>query len=94
MTGTNGLVRIWMVLMALTVVEVALAFQFLSPVAFLVVLVALSVGKAVLIMLYFMHLRFAPRSMSWALFPLLVVFVMLLFAFLPDAFRAGMTGAL
>lgn len=81
--------RVWVVLLALTAVEVVLAFQFLSPLAFLAVLLALSVGKAILIMLYFMHLRFAPRSMSLALFPLLVVFVVLLFAFLPDALRTG-----
>ncbi|MBL8232018.1 MAG: cytochrome C oxidase subunit IV family protein [Bryobacterales bacterium] len=89
MTATGLLVRIWVSLLVLTVVEVALAFQLLSPLLFLVVLLTLSFGKALLIMVYFMHLRLAPRMLSLALFPLLVFFVLLLFAFLPDAYRAG-----
>jgi caa(3)-type oxidase subunit IV len=89
MSGGKVLTRIWMVLLGLTAVEVVLAFRFLPPFVFLALLLVFSVGKAILIMWYFMHLGSAPRSMSLALFPLLVVLVVLLFAFLPDAVRTG-----
>ena len=81
--------KVWLVLAAMTAVEVALAFQSLAPVLFLIVLLVLSVGKAVLIAAYYMHLRLAPLKLSLMLFPILIVMIGLLLAFLPDSLRMG-----
>jgi len=80
---------VWAGLIFLTGVEVALAYeQVLQPVRMLEVLLVLSVVKAALIVLYFMHLKSEIRTMRW----LLVVSVCACFAlmwifFFPDADR-------
>lgn len=81
--------NVWVVLAGTTLLEVALAFQRLAPTLFLILLVGLSMGKAVLIAAYFMHLRVAPRTLTLVLFPILMIMIGLLFAFLPDSFRIG-----
>ena len=86
---TNSTItKIWVTLLALTVVEVALAFPHMTPVIFLVVLLALSLGKSAMIVAWFMHLKFEPRSLTWVVIPFLLVCVGLLMVFLPDAERA------
>src|SRR5258708_5142851 len=72
------LLRIWVTLLALTVIEVALARPGFSPLLLLFILLSLSIGKSGMLIAYFMHLKLAPRTLALALFPLLVVFVLLL----------------
>ena len=80
---------VWAGLIFLTGVEVLLAYeQVLQPVRMLEVLLVLSVVKAALIVLYFMHLKSEIRTMRW----LLVISVCACFAlmwifFFPDADR-------
>lgn len=74
-------------LLALTIVEVALAYFEVGLIAMLVILIGLSVIKAGLIMAYFMHLRFERQSLVMALIPALVICICLLFVFFPDGFR-------
>jgi len=80
---------VWAGLIFLTGVEVMLAYeQVLQPVRMLEVLLVLSVVKAALITLYFMHLKSELARMRW----LLIVSVMACFAlmwifFFPDAER-------
>ncbi|MBI3209725.1 MAG: cytochrome C oxidase subunit IV family protein [Candidatus Solibacter usitatus] len=78
---------IWALLLGLTLAEVALAYPSLAPAVFLLVLLALSVGKSALIIAFFMHLRFASRALTLALFPILIALILLLLGFLPDAQR-------
>lgn len=59
-------VGIWGVLFALTAVEVMVAFVALSKLTIILVLLALAVWKALLVALYYMHLKFEPRRM-WIL---------------------------
>lgn len=87
MISTAALTRIWIALLGLTLVEVALALPQFSPVVFLVILLALSLGKSVMIMRWFMHLKLERRSLTLILFPFLVVCILLLCIFLPDAQR-------
>lgn len=87
MLTNTGITKIWVALLALTVLEVALAFPHLSPVVFLVVLLVLSVGKSAMIVGWFMHLKFEPRTLTYMLIPFLIVCIGLLMAFLPDAQR-------
>jgi cytochrome c oxidase subunit 4 len=71
-------VGIWGVLFALTAVEVMVAFVALSKIAIILALVALAMWKALLVALYYMHLKFEPRRM-WILaavpLPLAVILV-------------------
>lgn len=84
---TATLTKIWIVLLVLTLVEVLLAFPHFNPVLFLLILLGLSVGKSAMIIAWFMHLKLAARSLSLILFPLLIVFIVCLLGFLPDAVR-------
>ena len=74
-------------LLALTVVEVLLAYIQVPLTLMLTILVGLSLIKAALILAYFMHLRYERMSLVLTLIPMLIVCVCLLFIFFPDSFR-------
>ncbi len=75
---------VWAGLVALTLVEVALAWVHTAPVLMLGLLILLSVGKAAMIAWWFMHLRsFRPPVLVW-LFPVLLLCIGLLFVLLPE----------
>jgi cytochrome c oxidase subunit 4 len=88
--GSNKLfISIWVWLVALTLVEIFLAYRPMSMVIMLTILIGLSVIKAALIMAYFMHLKFERLSLILTLIPMLVVCILLLFVFFPDSFRSA-----
>jgi caa(3)-type oxidase subunit IV len=80
---------VWAGLIFLTGVEVALAYeQVLQPVRMLEVLLVLSVVKAALITLYFMHLKSEIRTMRWLLtISVTACFALMWIFFFPDADR-------
>ena len=87
--GSNKLfISIWVWLVALTLVEIFLAYRPMSTVVMLTILLGLSIIKAALIMAYFMHLKFERLSLILTLIPMLVVCILLLFVFFPDSFRS------
>ncbi|HEX8141873.1 MAG TPA: cytochrome C oxidase subunit IV family protein [Pyrinomonadaceae bacterium] len=87
--GTTKLFSIvWGWLLVLTAVEVFLAYKQVSLHLMLTILIGLSVIKAVLIVAYFMHLRFERLSLVLTLVPMLVICICLLLVFFPDSFRA------
>ncbi|MBM3785455.1 MAG: hypothetical protein FJW30_13905 [Acidobacteria bacterium] len=60
--------KVWLALIALTLVEVALLRVNAGPAVMLALLVGLSLVKAGMIAWWFMHLReFRPRPLVWAL---------------------------
>jgi cytochrome c oxidase subunit IV len=79
---------VWIALLALTGIEILLAYEQLPVHIMLTALVGISVIKAVLIIAYFMHLKFEKLSLFLTLFPMLIFCVCLLFVWLPDAERA------
>ena len=88
--GSNKLfISIWVWLVALTLVEIFLAYRPMSVVVMLTILLGLSIIKAALIMAYFMHLKFERLSLILTLIPMLVVSILLLFVFFPDSFRSA-----
>ncbi len=88
--GSNKLfISIWVWLVALTLVEIFLAYRPMSLVIMLTILLGLSIIKAALIMAYFMHLKFERLSLILTLIPMLVVCILLLFVFFPDSFRSA-----
>lgn len=87
--GTPRLfVWVWIWLVAITGIEVYLAYLQLEPKLMLALLLGLSVTKAALIMSYFMHLRFERLSLVLWLVPGLVTCICLMSIFFPDGVRA------
>ena len=74
-------------LLALTFVEVYLAYIHVPLTIMLTILIGLSLIKAAMIIAYFMHLRFERMSLILTLIPTLVVCICLLFIVFPDSFR-------
>ena len=70
----------------LTVIEIAVIYMPLAKFTIGVLLCALALGKAVLVAMYFMHLRFETRTLGMiAVIPLMIA-TLLIFLLLPDGF--------
>jgi cytochrome c oxidase subunit 4 len=70
----------------LTVIELAVIFLPLAKLTIGVLLVALALGKALLVAMYFMHLRFEVRTLGLIAVSPLVIATLLVFLLLPDGF--------
>ena len=82
-------VAVWIVLVGITLVEVALAWVHTAPTLMLSLLLVLSFIKAGFIAWYFMHLKTHRPKPLLLLIPMLFVCIGLLLALLPDGVRAG-----
>jgi caa(3)-type oxidase subunit IV len=80
---------VWGALLLLTAVEVVLAYkQILAPLHMLIVLLVLSVVKAGLITMYFMHLKSELPQMRWLLtISVIACFALMWIFFFRDAQR-------
>ncbi len=84
--GTN--ITVWVGLVAITFLEVFLAYKALDPRLMLTILVMLSVAKAAMIMAWFMHLKFEKFSLVLLLIPATIFCLCMMFIFFyPEAFR-------
>lgn len=91
-THDNGKAQylwVWGALLVLTGIEVVLGYkQVFSPVHMLETLLLLSVIKSVLIIGYFMHMKFETALMRWVItLSVIACFVIMYFFFFPDADR-------
>ena len=81
-------IAIWIGLVAITGLEVFLAYEELQPSVMLTVLVVLSVVKAAMIMSFFMHLKYEKFSLVLLLVPAMIFCICMMFIFFfPEAFR-------
>lgn len=85
-TRTYSMVWLWLIV--LTAVEVFLGYIHVPLTMMLVSVIGLSVIKAVLIMAYFMHLKFERLGLILTIVPAMVICILLFLAFFPDGFRA------
>jgi cytochrome c oxidase subunit 4 len=85
--GMRPMYFVWAWLVGLTAVEVVLAYLKTPLFWMLVSLLGLSLVKAALIMAYFMHLKFERLNLVLTLIPALVLTILLLNIFYPDAMR-------
>jgi len=92
--STKLFVTVWLWLAAVTGIEVFLGYEQLRPTLMLSLLVMLSVGKAAMIVAYFMHLKFERFSLTLLLIPptIFCIMMMLIF-FFPDSMRILQLGA-
>ena len=79
--------KVWIALLALTGIEVLLAYEQVPVLIMLTALLGLSIIKASLIIAYFMHLKFERFSLFLTLFPMCVFCIILMLMFLGDAVR-------
>ena len=70
----------------LTVVEIAVIYTPFGKFTIGVLLCALALGKATLVAMYFMHLRFETRTLGWIAITPLAIATLLVFVLLPDGF--------
>lgn len=83
-------VLVWIGLVAITGIEVLLAYERVAPGIMLTVLVGLSIIKAGLIMAYFMHLKYERFILVLWLVPAFMFCVMMIcIFFFPDSLRLG-----
>ena len=81
------MIKVWIGLLALTLIEVVLAYVQLDQTLMLTLLMGFSLVKAAMIMAYFMHLKFDRPALSWMLVPALVAMIVVLLAYLlPDGY--------
>jgi cytochrome c oxidase subunit 4 len=84
--GTN--LAVWIGLVAITGLEVFLAYKQLQPSVMLSILVVLSLIKAAMIMSYFMHLKYERFTLVLWLVPAMIFCISMMFIFFfPEAFR-------
>jgi caa(3)-type oxidase subunit IV len=79
---------IWGALLALTAIEVFLAYEQVDLILMLIILMGASIIKAALIMAYFMHLKFERLSLILTIVPTLVVLLCLFVILFPDSSRS------
>lgn len=83
---------VWAILLLFTAIEVGLAYQHLQPINMLTILLGLSLVKAALIILFFMHLRTEMTRMKVALMASLIICLSLMISFFSDAIRVVQLG--
>jgi len=79
--STRLFVTVWLWLAAVTGIEVFLGYVQLQPALMLTLLVILSVGKAGLIVAYYMHLRYERFSVTLLLIPSTIFCIMMMVLF-------------
>jgi cytochrome c oxidase subunit 4 len=70
----------------LTVVEIGVVFLPFGKMVNGTLLCALAVGKATMVAMYFMHLKFETRTLGLIAITPLVIATLLVFVIMPDAF--------
>jgi len=85
--GMGWFLKVWTMLLALTAIEVFLAYEDLPLHIMLGLLMGISVIKAAMIVAYFMHLRYERSSLAWTLLPAMVFVLAMMLVFFPDSIR-------
>ena len=92
--GKGQFFWVWGILLVITGVEVYLGYQNMEPVRMLTILMGLSLVKAALIIAYFMHMKFEVKTMKWLTMVSLMVCLILMCIFFPDALRLKQLGVM
>ena len=90
--GMRVMYIVWGWLIAMTLIEVVLAYFQVRLLVMLIVLLGLSIAKAVLIVAYFMHMKFERVSLALTLIPAGIACILLFNIFFPDSLRVRSEG--
>ncbi len=85
--GNKANFIVWIVLLALTLVEVILAYIHLDQMLMLILLMGFSIIKAVLIIAFFMHMKFERLSFILTMVPATVLTISLICVIYPEGYR-------
>jgi cytochrome c oxidase subunit 4 len=84
--STANYLRIFYILLALTIVEVAIVYLHLPKILLVSLLVVLAVWKAALVAMHFMHLKFERRTLMMIALSPFILCVLLILMLMPDIF--------
>lgn len=84
--STANYLRIFYILLALTIVEVAIVYLHLPRTLLVALLIVLAVWKAALVALHFMHLKFEKTTLMMIALSPFVLCVFLILMLFPDIF--------
>ena len=84
--STANYLRIFYILLALTIVEVAIVYMHLPKILLVALLIVLAVWKAALVAMHFMHLKFEKRTLALIALSPFVLCVFLILMLMPDIF--------
>jgi caa(3)-type oxidase subunit IV len=85
--GMRLYVVVWIGLLLIVATEVALTYAHLPAGTLLGGLLALAIVEAALGVMFFMHLRYEHRALFWSLIPGLILVLLMMNQFWPDAYR-------
>ena len=75
---------VFLCLLVLTILEVGVIFMPMAKLLIAILLVGMALSKASLVAMYFMHLKFEPRTLGLIAVTPLLLCALLIFALLPD----------
>ena len=84
--STANYLKIFYILLALTIVEVAMVYMHLPKMLLVSLLIVLAVWKATLVAMHFMHLKFEKKTLALIALSPFVLCVFLILMLLPDIF--------
>ncbi|HWH79315.1 MAG TPA: cytochrome C oxidase subunit IV family protein [Candidatus Binatus sp.] len=84
--STGAYIKIFWLLLILTIVEVAIVYMGLPKMLLAVLLVTFAVWKAALVAMHFMHLKFEKKTLTIVALAPFVLCVFLILMLLPDIF--------
>jgi caa(3)-type oxidase subunit IV len=84
--STSNYIKIFYILVVLTVVEVALVYMGLPKILLAALLVIFAVWKAALVAMHFMHLKFEKRTLAVVAITPFILCVFLILMLMPDIF--------
>jgi caa(3)-type oxidase subunit IV len=84
--STSNYIKVFYILLVLTIVEVALVYMGLPKILLAALLVIFAVWKAALVAMHFMHLKFETRTLALVAITPFVLCVFLILMLMPDIF--------
>ena len=84
--STSAYIKVFYVLLVLTIVEVAIVYLGLPKLVLAALLVIAAVWKASLVAMHFMHLKFEKRTLAVVALTPFVLCVFLILMLMPDIF--------
>ncbi|HXT56473.1 MAG TPA: cytochrome C oxidase subunit IV family protein [Candidatus Eisenbacteria bacterium] len=84
--STSAYIKVFYVLLVLTIVEVAIVYLGLPRMLLVALLVIFAVWKASLVAMHFMHLKFEKRTLAVVALTPFVLCVFLILMLMPDIF--------
>ncbi|HEX7231595.1 MAG TPA: cytochrome C oxidase subunit IV family protein [Candidatus Binatia bacterium] len=84
--STSAYIKVFYVLLVLTIVEVAIVYLGLPKLVLAALLVIAAVWKASLVAMHFMHLKFEKRTLALVALAPFVLCVFLILMLMPDIF--------